>query len=716
MILTNIEMQGGSLEEAMRYAIFASAVYEKPENRKDYLRKYNKEQHFIVPKYSTDEVMTTKHVKTKELIVAIRGSATVKDWVITDWALAKNMIESTSRYKDNYNLLQKLLQSNVAKTASKIILTGHSLGSTIILNLGRAFNIKSIGFNRGSTPLEFIFQKLNSNHKDYLTDAFDPVSYSAKKLSKDKKELIPKRVPSKNPHSISQFLPLNQREIQQTGNSVLIEKEYYNRKTGLIGVDALHKKLMKKDKNIKKKDVKEFLESQATYQIHYGKPSKRRFVPTFSNNLNSFQVDLTFPQFTTKTSPKYIITFININSRKVYAYNGRKRTAKELVQYFDKFYKDVDGKVETLTSDNEFAVPKLLQKWLKDKNIVHFIVQPYDKRSLGILNRFHRTLKARFDKYFTAYNTTKWWEATDDIISNYNNTYHTGIRATPNNITKQQMLENLKMTKNKVSQTLNQLPNFEIGMKVRTLLPKETFEKGEKVYSDEIFYIANISPMKTVQLITEKGKLKNKMYKPDEILVVKKLSKDSNRSRKRLQNARESARNERALRDEGVDIENIIALRPRSKRNDPTKKLLKENVRKLMANGNYVDGKVQSYNKDTTKFRLAWKDNTIDDATIDEVNFYINQYNNRIGKKSNMKSRKKFDPQSLIGKIIEREYDLVDKNNKKVGKQKYIGKVIEYNKRRKREYKVDFGKEGEKAGSRYDYFRATTLKAILKQK
>ena len=102
---------GGSLEEAMRYAIFASAVYEKPKDRGSFLKKYNKGTHFIVPKYSNEEVLVTKHTKTKEVIISLRGSQTLEDWVITDWALVKNKIEGTRRFNKNTKLLDSLFSS-----------------------------------------------------------------------------------------------------------------------------------------------------------------------------------------------------------------------------------------------------------------------------------------------------------------------------------------------------------------------------------------------------------------------------------------------------------------------------------------------------------------------------------------------------------------------------------------------------------------------------
>ena len=701
---------GGSLKEAMRYAIFSSAVYSKEgKERRDYLKKYGKDKHFIVPKFSNEEIMTTKHVITKEVIVAFRGSSTIEDWIITDWKLVKNMIKDTFRYKRNDKTVKALMNSAVVKKSSSLVFVGHSLGGTLAYKLGKAYNVKSLSFNRGSTPLEFVFQRKTKNHKEFLVKDFDPVSFSAKKLSKDEKEIIPKRALKANAHSIKQFLPRSKDEILMTGSNSIIEKTWKDRKEGLIGPYALWKKVKLKDPTITIRHVKEFVEKQMVYQKHKAKYPRRIFIPTFSKNFKAYQVDITFMPFTTKTSPKYILTFININSRKVYAYNGRKRTSTELITLFNKFYNDIDGKIETLTSDNEFDVPRALKKWLKDKGIIHYVVRPYDKRSLGIMNRFHRTLKSKFDKYFSLNNTINWWEATKDIVENYNNTYHRSIGDTPNNISINKQHTNLQNTIQKVEEALSQYPDYKSGMIVRFHLPKDTFEKGERVWSEDLYMVVKVSHVKTMKLMNEEGELMKGMAKYDEVQIIKDLDVKSKKSTSRIKKAREEERIRRVLEEEGIETKNIVK-KTRRERDKQDKKYLKAKVRILEKDGTYEDGFVREKIGTSGQYRIKWNDAEFSDALPDEIDEFIQNYKERVGKPKRTQPKRKTKAGEYLGRYIEREY-VYDDGTKKTER----GKVDRYDGRNKKEYRVDFGKQ-KKGIRRYYRYSTGEVKQYLAKK
>ena len=54
-----------------------------------------------------------------------------------------------------------------------------------------------------------------------------------------------------------------------------------------------------------------------------------------------------------------------------------------------------------------------------------------DSHKLGIINRFHRTLKEKILKYFISSGTTRWIDVINKIIQNYNNTETRTIKCTP---------------------------------------------------------------------------------------------------------------------------------------------------------------------------------------------------------------------------------------------------------------------------------------------
>ena len=110
-------------------------------------------------------------------------------------------------------------------------------------------------------------------------------------------------------------------------------------------------------------------------------------------------------------------------------------------------------------------------------------VKPYTlsgKTKASIAERAIRTLKTRFARYFTETNTLKWISVLDNFVNNYNNTIHTSIGMTPNDVT----LENAKIVK---SRLYGDLPKPDCKLKindmVRIPLEKNMFAKeGFKIH------------------------------------------------------------------------------------------------------------------------------------------------------------------------------------------------------------------------------------------
>ena len=65
--------------------------------------------------------------------------------------------------------------------------------------------------------------------------------------------------------------------------------------------------------------------------------------------------------------------------------------------------------IETVTCDkgSEFTDANV-KKWFNENNIRVFYVKDDEHRKLGIINRFHRTLKEKILKLFIAENSTRW--------------------------------------------------------------------------------------------------------------------------------------------------------------------------------------------------------------------------------------------------------------------------------------------------------------------
>ena len=106
--------------------------------------------------------------------------------------------------------------------------------------------------------------------------------------------------------------------------------------------------------------------------------------------------------------------------------------------------------------------------------IKHYSIR--GKHKACIAERFIRTLKSRFEKYFWDKKTHNWVDVLQQFIDNYNGTYHRSIKMAPNEVTED--------NRNTVFKTLYPFikdktpPRLHKGDRVRLLRSKNLFEKG----------------------------------------------------------------------------------------------------------------------------------------------------------------------------------------------------------------------------------------------
>ena len=160
-----------------------------------------------------------------------------------------------------------------------------------------------------------------------------------------------------------------------------------------------------------------------------------------------------------------------------------------------------------------------VKELLKDNNIKLYSTENEEKSS--VVERWIGTMKQHMYKYFTANETTKYYDILDKLVENYNNTVHSSIKMTP---VKASKVENeLTVYKNLYPENdeKTKKAKFKVGDRVRIAKKKGKFEKGYTTrWTREIFVIEkvlNTNPVtyKINDLKCEeiKGKFKNKNYR-----------------------------------------------------------------------------------------------------------------------------------------------------------------------------------------------------------
>ena len=116
------------------------------------------------------------------------------------------------------------------------------------------------------------------------------------------------------------------------------------------------------------------------------------------------------------------------------------------------------------------------KKWLKDNDIVMY----------SIRNGFSRTLKTEIYKYMTSLSKNAYIDKLDDIVDEYNNTYHRTIKLKPVDVKDNTYIDFKK-------QVNDEDPKFKVGDYVRISKYKNIFAKGYTPnWSEEVFVISKI--------------------------------------------------------------------------------------------------------------------------------------------------------------------------------------------------------------------------------
>ena len=112
-----------------------------------------------------------------------------------------------------------------------------------------------------------------------------------------------------------------------------------------------------------------------------------------------------------------------------------------------------------------------------------------EKNKLGVINRFCLTIRTLINKYCIAYKTERFIPIIEKLVDNYNNTYHSTLKTTPNNaINEAERINTLYTSKYlKIAKTL---PEYKVGDQARHVVDLDHFEKGSlSRYSKDVFSI-----------------------------------------------------------------------------------------------------------------------------------------------------------------------------------------------------------------------------------
>ena len=212
---------------------------------------------------------------------------------------------------------------------------------------------------------------------------------------------------------------------------------------------------------------------------------KRKVYSGFRNNI--WGADLADMQLISNFNKvfRFLLCIIDIFSKYAWVVPLKDKKGISIANAFQKILKESERKPNKIWVDkgSEFY-NNSFKKWLKDNDI-----EMYSMHSEGksvVAERFIRTLKNKIYKYMTAISKNVYIDKLDDIVNEYNNTYHRTIKMKPVDVKDNTYIDFEKELNNKD-------PKFKIGDQVRNSKYKNIFAKGYMPnWSEEVFIINKI--------------------------------------------------------------------------------------------------------------------------------------------------------------------------------------------------------------------------------
>lgn len=208
---------------------------------------------------------------------------------------------------------------------------------------------------------------------------------------------------------------------------------------------------------------------------------------------DTLQADLVemIPYASKNKSMKYILTVINIFSKKAYARALKNKSASEVTKAMKSVLDSLNHSIRKLHVDEgkEFYNSSM-KNMLHQRNISMY--STFGTKKAAIVERFNRTLKNRMWKQFSLRGSHKWIDILQPLVSDYNNTKHRTIKMKPNEVTADDEQFLLNTVYKLPSATLSKT-KFKIGDFVRISKYKHIFEKGYTPnWTTEVFTIRAI--------------------------------------------------------------------------------------------------------------------------------------------------------------------------------------------------------------------------------
>ena len=181
----------------------------------------------------------------------------------------------------------------------------------------------------------------------------------------------------------------------------------------------------------------------------------------------------------------FLLCVIDIFSKYAWVVPLKDKKGVSIVTAFQSILKQSNRKPNEIWVDkgSEFYNASF-KKWLQDNDIVMY--STHNEGKSVVAEKFIRTIKSKIYKYMTSISKNVYIDKLDDIVDEYNNTYHTAIKMKPINVKDNTYI-------NTDEEINNKDPKLKVGDHVRISKYKSIFAKSfTPNWSEEVFAIKKV--------------------------------------------------------------------------------------------------------------------------------------------------------------------------------------------------------------------------------
>ena len=165
---------------------------------------------------------------------------------------------------------------------------------------------------------------------------------------------------------------------------------------------------------------------------------------------------------------RFLLCVIDIFSKYDWVVPLKDKKGVSIVKAFQIILKQSNRKPNKIRVDKGYEFYNtFFKKWLRDNDIV--MCSTHNEGKSVVAEKFIRTLKSKIYKYMTSISKDVYTDKSDDIVNQYNNTYHTTIKMKAIDVKYNTYINTDKEINNKD-------PKFKVGDRVRISKYKKNLE------------------------------------------------------------------------------------------------------------------------------------------------------------------------------------------------------------------------------------------------